>query len=416
VEKLGRSILIRGARQLLTLRGAPGPRRGAELNDLAIIRDGALLVSDGVIQEVGPTRRVENLAKARDAVEISAAGRVVMPGFVDSHTHLMSPPPDVPEEEVSRAARLVRASSTRRLVGRTRVHLEAMARHGTTTVEAKAGCDLDESTEIKLLRALAALREAPLDVLPTVLLRLPAAGADRTAEAAVDWVCRELLPKISKRRLARFADLVLDGDPTHQRWFKRLLGAARRCGLACELHCGPGAARRAMDLAASGHVVSIGHLEDAPPADVRALAGFRGVATLLPRVDLLRTEAAPGVRALIEAGWPIALASNFNPQYSPTLNMQTVVALASMQFGLAAAEAISAATINGAHAVGDAGRVGSLELGKEADLLILNISDYREMTAQFGRNLVRLTMKRGAFIYKEGEVAPLPVHELRMAW
>ena len=119
---------------------------------------------------------------------------------------------------------------------------------------------------------------------------------------------------------------------------------------------------------------------------------------------------------MIEAGVPIALASNFNPQHTPTLNMQTVVALASMQFGLTVGEAISAATINGAHAAGCASRAGSLELGKAADLLILNISDYRELADQFGMNLVHLTMKRGAFIYKEGEVAPLAAEDLHTAW
>jgi imidazolonepropionase len=417
VEKLARSILIRGACQLLTLRGGPGPRRGPELSDLAIIRDGALLVSDGVIQEVGPSRRVENLAKARDAIEISATGRVVMPGFVDSHTHLMAPPPGVPEDELRRAARLVRTSSARRLVSKTRVHVEAMARHGTTTVEGKTGCCMDLSAEVKLLRVLAALRNTPLDVLATVLLRLPRAGAvpHAMAEQMVDWMCRELLPKISKRRLAQFADVVLDDNPAHRHWFERLIAAAKTSGLGCKIHCGPGSAQTVMELVRSGDVVSIGHLESAPAEDVEALAGSQSVATLLPGFELHRTRAAATARSLIEAGVPIALASDFNPQYAPTLNMQTVVALGSMQLGLAAAEAISAATINGAHAAGCAGSIGSLELGKQADLVMLNISDYREMAGQLGSNLVRLTMKRGAFIYEEGEVAPVAAHELRIA-
>jgi imidazolonepropionase len=416
VGKQTGSILIRGARQLLTLRGTLSPRRGGELNELGIIRDGALLVCDGVIQEVGPTRRVENLAKARDAVEISAVGRVVMPGFVDSHTHLMCPPPGVAEEDVQRAARLVRTSSARRLAGRIRTHLETMARHGTTTVEAKTGCCLDEGAEIKLLRVMAALKDRPLDVVPTFLIRLPQGGPYGDAEEAVDWVCREFLARISRRRLARFVDLVLDGEPDHQHWFERLLRAAGQTGLACKIHSGARTARTAAALAAGCNVVSIDHLEDASPEEAKALAGFRGVATLLPCYGFYCPRAAACARSLIEAGIPIALASNFNPQHTPTLNMQTVVALASTQFGLTAAEAISAATINGAHAAGCASRAGSLELGKMADLLIVNISDYRELAEQFGMNLVHLTMKRGAFIYKEGEVAPLAAEDLHMAW
>jgi len=384
-----------------------------------MIRDGALLVCDGVIQEVGPTRRVENLASARGAVEISAAGRVVMPGFVDSHTHLMFPPPSVAEEDVKNAARLVRTSSARRLVGRTRTYLEAMARHGTTTVEAKTGCCLDASAEIKLLRVMAALKDEPLDVVSTFLVRLPRGGlfGSIATEEAVEWVCREFLTKISKRRLAQFVDMVLDAEePAYQPWFERLLHAAAQAGLACKIHGGAQTVRSAAALAGRHNVVSIDHLEDAAPEDAKALAGFGGVATLLPHYEFRSSAASASARSLIEAGVPIALASNFNPHQTPTLNMQTVVALASMQFGLTAAEAISAATINGAHAAGCAGRAGSLELGKAADLLILNISDYHELAEQFGTNLVHLTMKHGSFIYKEGEVAPLVAADLHMAW
>jgi len=361
---------------------------------------------------------VENLAKARDAVEISAAGRVVMPGFVDSHTHLMFPPPEVGDEGIESAARLVRTSSVRRLVGRTRAYLEAMARHGTTTVEAKTGSLLDESTEIKLLRVMAALKNEPLDVIPTVLMRLPQEGlyGNGSIEAAVEWVCREFLVKIARRRLARFADLVLDDEPAHQPWFGRLLEAAGQAGFDCKIHSGARTAHWATAVAGARHVVSIDHLEEALPDEAKALAGFGCIATLVPCYDLYGTRAASRTRSLIEEGVPIALASDFNPQHTPTLNMQTVVALASMQFGLTVGEAITAAVINGAHAAGCASRVGSIELGKAADLLILNISDYRELADQFGMNLVHLTMKRGAFIYKEGDVAPLAAEDLHMAW
>src|ERR1035438_1188358 len=144
------TILIRVARQLLTLRGPHGARRGTDLNELGIIPDGALLIRNGIIEEIGPSRRVENLAGARDAVEINASGRVVMPGFVDSHTHLVFAPPGNTDPQLEIAVRGVRTGTAKRLMARTRSYLQSMARHGTTTVEAKTGCGQDERAELKL--------------------------------------------------------------------------------------------------------------------------------------------------------------------------------------------------------------------------------------------------------------------------
>lgn len=380
-----------------------------------MIHDGALLVRDGVVQQVGTSRRVENLAEARGAVEINAAGRVVMPGFVDSHTHLLFPPPSAPADKIEKAARILRASSVKRLVSIARTHLNSMARHGTTTVEVNTAGGPDLAVEIKLLRVLAGVRNNPLEVIPTLMLRLPA--EDAVAPEYVESVCGELLPKIARRRLARFAALQIGGAPQCQNFAGRLLEAAAQAGLKTKLHCTGPSATLGAPLAAGGrHLASVDHLELITPEQVRTLAGLGGVATLLPASGFPQTVAAGTVRNLVDSGVPIALASNFNPQHTPTLNMQTMVALASMQWGLTAAEAISAATINAAHAAGCADRVGSLEVGKCADLLVLNIPDYRELAGQFGMNLVHLTMKRGAFIYKEGDVAPFAAEELRPAW
>src|SRR5690348_10842194 len=168
-------LVIRGARQVLTLRGSPGPRRGDGQSELGMIPDGSVLVCDGIVQEANTTRRVENLKEARDAVEIRAAGRVVMPGFVDSHTHLLCPPPGVEAGDLRYAARAVHTTSAKRLASRIRDCLHAMARHGTTTVEAKTGFGEDERAETKVLRAVTMLRNEPVDVVRTVLLRLPGA-------------------------------------------------------------------------------------------------------------------------------------------------------------------------------------------------------------------------------------------------
>ncbi len=401
-------ILIRGARQLLTLRGSKVPRRGDELKELGIIPDGALLIRNEVIEEVGPTRRIENLAAARGAIEINAVGRVVMPGFVDSHTHLVFPPPSTTADELEAATRAVRTGTGQRLQLRTQAYLEAMARHGTTTVEAKTGCGLDESAETKLLRVLDALKDAPLFVAPTYLFRLPPPGTvgDDAVRASVDWVVTELLPKIRRRHFAHFADLAWDDDPSRQQFFDRYLDAARSLNFPRKIHADHRSAAGAIAMAVRHLAVAIDHLEHATAAEAALLARTGIMATLLPCSGFCEGGRNAPARALIDAGVAVALGTDFNPEIAPTLSMQTVVALACLRWGLTAAEAITAATINSAHALGRAEKVGTLEAGKVADLAILNCSDYHDLTLNFGMNLVHMTMKRGQFIYKEGTVAP----------
>jgi imidazolonepropionase len=396
------AILIRGARQLLTLRGPKGPRRGADLNELGIIPDGALLVREGVLEEVGPSRRVENLTAARGALEINASGRVVMPGFVDSHTHLVYPPRGDRGGREEGAAAVLRTSSARLLEARLRPSLDAMARHGTTTVEAKTGCSTGEGCEIKLLRVLAALESGPVDVIPTFLMHLPRAVPD--AEAA--RVMAELPPEIYRRGLARFADLYWENIPARQDSYARYLQRAGALGIPVKVHAeGPGCAA-AVALAIGHRAASIDHLEHIGLEQTELLGRVRTVATLLPAAALHKGGPIAPARALVEAGAAVALASNYNPHHTPVLNMQTVIALACLQMAMTPAEAISAATINGAHALGMAGRIGSLEPGKAADLVLLNLDDYREAGSHLGGNMVHLTIRKGRCIYREGAVHP----------
>ena len=400
------SILIRGARHLLTVRGDRGPRSGASLNELNVIQDGAVLIRNGILVEVGPSRRVENLAEARDALEINAAGRVVMPGFVDAHTHLAFPPAGIHTSDPAGAARAVHTATGHRLEHRARAILEAMARHGTTTVEAKTGCGLDQGAESKLLRMLYGLRKEPLDVIPSFLFRLPE-DVNGGSPRATEWVVGELLPRIRRRGTARFADLAWDSDPARLACFDRYLEVAHRLGFDCKIHADGMAPAAAIALAAQHRVASIDHLEHATAEEARLIAEAGVMVTLLPSAGFGGNGRQAPARALIEAGAAVALGSNYNPHYAPSLNMQTVVALACGCLGMTVEEAICAATINGAHALGCAGTTGSLEPGKIADLLVLNAGNYQELEHSLGTNLVHLTMKRGKFIYKEGDVAPL---------
>jgi imidazolonepropionase len=398
--------LIRGARQLLTLRGPKTPRCGSDLRELHIIQDGALLIRDGVLRQVNLSSRVENVAEARHAVEINASGKVVMPCFVDCHTHLAYPPPGAADEDRAAATQALIGATWKRTAARWRVHLEAMVRHGTTTAEIKAGVGPNALADFKLLRMLAKLQCEPLDIVTTLLFRLP--PSDESSEAECDeftgMVCRELLPKIRQRKLARFADVAWSPILAHHPRFLRYLGAACKLGFHCKMHADQDHADAAIVMAMQHRALSVSHLEQATGSEALLMAGSGTIATLLPCASFYTAAGNAPARALVDAGVPIALGSDFHPTFSPTLNMQTVVALACLRMGLTPAEAITAATINGAHALDCAGRTGSLEPGKSADVAILNVSDYRDLANHFGTNLVHTTMKGGAVIYREGEV------------
>jgi imidazolonepropionase len=382
------------------------------MNELGIIQDGALLVRNGVILQAGPSRRLENLAEARDAQEVNAAGRVVMPGFVDSHTHLLYPLPGA-HARPGDAGRALQATNGQRLAARARSWLQAMARHGTTTVEAKTGAWCAESGELKLLRALRALESDPVDVVPTFLLRAPEVPGAELRELAC-WVNRELLPMIAKRKLARFADIAWEDSAERMSYFESYLETARSLGLRGKVHAENRHLAPAITAAVSEFALSADHLDHVASSDVPLLAGSCTIATLLPCFSFETGARYAPARELIDGGVAVAIATNFNPAETPSPSMQTAIAMACMFMKMSPAEAITSATINGACALGRGGRTGSLEPGKLADAVILNASDYRELGRHIGVNLVNRTMKRGEFIYTEGEVTRRDSEMLRL--
>ena len=406
---MGRPILVRGARQLLTLRGPIGPRRGKDLRNLGMVPDGSVLIADGVIQEVGPTRRVENLAAARDAVEVSAAGRVVMPGFVDSYTHLVSGAPRLAEFEamISGEHTDLRAGATNEIESTPAKTLERQAariiedcvREGTTTIEAKSGFGGSEAGEMKILRVCTALDERPIPVVSTAMV--PAAfqgGAPRQ-------YLERLLKLIRRRHLAEFIEVEWEDNVRSYEECRELLCAARRAGLGVKVQGEQRSRGRAVELAIETGATSIGHLLHANDMQAAMLGRSAVVATLLPgTVFFLGSERYEPAKRLIEAGAAVALATNYNSRTCPTHNMQMVVTLACRAMQMTPAEAIAAATINGAHALGRGDRTGSIEYGKDADLLVLSAPDYRELPYHFGVNLVEMTMRRGEIIYSRAEV------------
>lgn len=416
-------ILLRGARQLLTLQGSAGPRRGKALAELGVIENASILIADGLVQEVGPGRRVENLKSARSAEEIDVSGRVVMPGFVDSHTHLVCGPPRLKDYEMRLngsnyheiaasgggilwTVRAVRSTSIRGLELQARKAIESFVRHGTTTIEAKSGYGLDASAEMKCLRILKRLSGTPVDIVPTYLgAHITPPEFANNPDGYIDWINTKILPEVRRRSLARFADVYCEPGAFSVEQSRRYLEAASRCGFSLKVHAdqfsGSGGARLAVELGAK----SADHLENIAEQDIAMLARSKTMATMLPgSVFHLGLNRYAPARSLIDAGAAVALATDFNPGTSPTMSMPMVIALACAQMRMKPAEAIVASTINGAHALGRADRVGSLEAEKDADLIVLNVSDYREIPYHFGVNPIAMTMKRGEVVYREGNV------------
>ena len=414
------SVLITGASQVLTLRG--GPRRGNSLSNLGVVKDGAVLVRDGRIVAVGPRAQVERRAEAKTAEKFDVGGRVLLPGFVDSHTHLIHAASRVEEyelkiqgasyEEIARkgggilnSVKKLRATTREALKHRAASALGEFAAHGTTTLEAKSGYGLDVTSELKILDLHRELnQEQPLEIVSTFLGAhvVPAEfrGKADGAEKYLDLLVEKLLPEVVVRDLAEYCDVFCDRAAFTVGQSKKLLTKAQEHGLRSRLHAEQLSRTGATQLAVELGAASCDHLEHVNDADIRALAKSKTVATVLPGCDFhLGLQKYAPARKLIAAGAIVALATDYNPGTSPTVSMPMVLSLAGDQLRMTPAEAIAAATINGAAALGREKTIGSLEEGKQADLAAYEVEDYREIPYYFGMNLCRMTMKRGEIIW-----------------
>ncbi|MBI1750902.1 MAG: imidazolonepropionase [Acidobacteria bacterium] len=418
------TLLITGCKQLVTLRG-PVPRRGRALRELGMIEDGALLVRDGRILAVGTRKAIERRKDARRARKLDLGGRVVLPGFVDSHTHLVFAGNRAEEyerrisgatyERIARAGggilstvRKLRAADANALAARASDWLSIFSAHGTTTVEAKSGYGLDAASELKILRVMNALRRhVRLDIVPTFMgAHVVPPEFKKRPDAYVDLLVHRLIPQVAREGLAEFCDVFCDRGAFTVEQARRILTAGRACGLAPRIHAEQLARTGAARLAVELHAASADHLEKVNAADIRALAASDVTCTLLPGCcfHLGLAHYAPA-RKLIDAGAIVALATDFNPGTSPTLNMQMVLSLACTQMRMTPAESITAATINAAYSLRRADRIGSLEVGKFADLAVFDVSDYREIPYYFGINHCQYTFKRGRAAHRRNALA-----------
>jgi imidazolonepropionase len=413
-------LLISPCTQLLTLFGSPLPRRGLRQADLSIIQQGAVLIEGEVIQGIGSAEEVERDLKGLPVERISAEGCVVMPGFVDSHTHPVFVQPRDDEYElrikgttyqqiaergggILSSVRAMRNCSKEKLLQATLRRMSQFLEHGTTTVEAKSGYGLDLENEVKMLKVIRELAQiTPLELVPTFLgaHEIPVEFRSHP-EDYIDLVKNQMIPFIAARKLARFCDCFVEPHLFSLSDAEQICREAQRHGLGIKLHADQLSRSGATQLGVRLGAVSVDHLEQISQEDIKALQQTNVVATLLPgSVFHLGLDRYAPARALIDAGVPVALATDFNPGSSPTLSMQMILSLACTQMRMTPSEAIVAATMNAAHALLRSGSVGSLEPGKQADLSIMQVEDYRQIPYFFGMNHCKMTIKKGKIVYQ----------------
>ncbi|WP_420642898.1 imidazolonepropionase [Candidatus Leptofilum sp.] len=417
-------LLIHSAAQVVTCASIM-PKRGEAMQDVGMIADGAVVVKDGRILSIGPTESIRQQYSAPQTID--ASGKVICPGFVDPHTHVVYAGERIGEFEqrirgatyleimaagggIVSTMRATRQASVVELVEATLPRLAQMLRLGTTTVEVKTGYGLDLDSELKMLQAIAALDLAqPIDLVPTFM---PAHAVppefNGRSDAYVEWVTNEMIPAAADwYRSSHFAeagrpffcDVFCEQNAFDLAQSRRVLEAGLVHGLLPKIHADEFTPLGGVGLAVELGATSVDHLDVTTPEDVAKLADSDVVGIVLPAVNFnLGSHEFADARALIDAGAAIALSTDINPGSAPCPSQPLVMAIATRYQQLLPAEAMNAATINAAFGVGLADTVGSLDPGKQADLLLLNCTDYRQLAYQFGGNLVDGVVKNGRLL------------------
>jgi imidazolonepropionase len=421
-------LLIHTSGQLLSLAGKP--QRGSALGDLGIIEEGAVVIKQGEILAVGKEKALQSQYRAPK--QIDAAGGVILPGFVDPHTHLVWAGDRAREFEMRLAGasymeimaagggilstvRQTREATTDELRAQAGPRLRRMLAHGTTTAETKTGYGLQTEAELRMLDTILQLdKQGPIELAPTFLgaHAIPQEYAERP-EAYVDHLCGTMLPAVKQwweenavGRSLPFVDVFCEKGAFSLEQSRRILVRAQSLGFPFKIHAdefeGLGGTGLAVELGA----VSADHLVRTPQEDILSLGRSETVAVALPCTPfgLAEHDYTPA-KAILEAGGILALATDLNPGTAWCESMQFAIALGCRYMRLTPAQAIAASTINAAAAIDRADRVGSLEAGKQADVLILEVPDYRQLGYRFGANLVSTVVKRGEVVHQSGHGA-----------
>lgn len=409
-------LLIVNADELLTLADEnQKPRTGKRMQELGIIRDGGVAIKEGRIVAVGKTADVARTFKAENV--ISANGEVVLPGFVDPHTHLVFAGSREDEFQmriagapyleilkagggILRTVKETRRASFEKLVEKGTKTLDAMLEHGTTTIEAKSGYGLTTKDEMKMLEVVQRLNQLhSADIVPTFLgaHAIPPEYSN-SPQDYVSLVTEEMIPKVTAKGLAEFCDVFCEKGVFNLEQARRILNAGKNSGLKPKVHADEMSRLGGAELAAGIGAVSADHLLFSSKEGIEAMADKSVIAILLPAAAFsLMTNRYADARAMINLGVPVALGTDFNPNCWIE-NQQLIIALACHFMKLTPAEAITAATINAAHAISREKEVGSLEPGKKADVTILDIPNHKFLGYRFGVNLVDKVIKSGRLV------------------
>lgn len=415
-----KNLIIKNASQVVTCSGFAG-KRGREMNDLHVIEGGTVVVTDGRISHVLHAGELLPVDEAGYTV-IDATGKALLPGFVDPHTHFVFG--GYREEEFSwrmrgdsymeimnrgggivNTTRATREASEDELFEVGRRRLDAMLRLGITTVEGKSGYGLDRDTEMKQLRVMRRLNEAhPADVVSTFMgaHATPAEWKGREDEF-IDFNIREMFPLVAKEGLAEFADIFCEKDVFTIEQSRRYLQAAREQGFKLKIHADEIVQFGGAELAGELHCISADHLLQASDAGIRAMADAGVVATLLPLTAFSLRETFARGREMIDAGCMVALATDLNPGSSFSASAPLLFALACIYMKLSPEEAVTAFTINSAAAIDRADRIGSIDVGKQGDLVLLQFPSYKFLPYHVGMNIVDTVIKQGEVVVKNGE-------------
>lgn len=411
------NLFIKNITQLVTVAAHGKPvKPGPEMRELGIIRDAGVLCRDGRIAWVGSMSSfAEHLPD--DMPELDAAGAVVLPGFVDSHTHMMFAGDRAGEfgmraegksyQEIAErgggilnTVRQVRAASKKELKRSTAAYLMAALKQGTTTVEIKTGYGLEMDAEIRMLEAIHELREEEMaTVVPTFLgaHAIPPEFRD-DAEGYVRLLIEKMIPYAGKKHLAVFCDVFCERGYFDVAASEAILAAGKTWGMLPKVHAEELSHAGGAELAGRIGAVSADHLEHVTPAGIDALREGHVVAGLLPGVSFFLNHGYAPARALIDGGVAVALASDFNPGSCMSYAMPLMMTIACTHMGMTPEEALTAATLHGAAALNLSATHGSIEVGKEADLLVAGVPDYRFLAYHFGANHIRHTIKHGTLL------------------
>ncbi|MGG3470590.1 imidazolonepropionase [Neobacillus pocheonensis] len=424
---MSKAIFIRNASQLVTLQGSSkAPLVKGAMSELNIIENGSVWIEDGMIQSVGTDKElaVKYGARIAEAEVVDASGKLVTPGLVDPHTHVVFAGSRENEfnmrlqgatyMEIMNAGggihattRATQAASHEQLFSESYERLNVFLRHGVTTVEAKSGYGMEWATELKQLEVAKDLNEKHvIDVVSTFMgAHAVPKEYKENPDAFVDLLIDEMIPKVAELGLAEFNDVFCEHGVFTPEQSRRILEAGKRHGLLAKIHADEIEPYEGAELAAEVGAVSADHLLKASEKGMKAMAEKGVVGVLLPGTAyFLMAESANG-RKMIDLGVPVALSTDCNPGSSPTVSLPFIMSLGCLKMGMTPAEVITATTINAAHAINRAGEIGSLEVGKKGDLTIFNVPNYMKLQYSYGVNHVDTVVKNGSVVVRGGQLS-----------